>query len=208
MPTSTFFRLPEEKRGRLLAAAWQEFTAASFPDVSINKIILKARIPRGSFYQYFTDKEDLFSYLCQDLHSYLVAAIEDALRTARGDLFSASVCFYDHFCRSIQCPEPSLTRCIQLCRLNPDMHLRKVIHDLPGLLLEPFWELIDTSRFRRTDFNSLRQVFLLLTFATVAAAASTLAAPERRESHRQLLLAHIDIIKHGSLSAAAVPSPQ
>ena len=59
MPTSTFFRLPEEKRERLMDAAWAEFTSTSFTDASINRIIHSARIPLGSFYQYFQYKEDL-----------------------------------------------------------------------------------------------------------------------------------------------------
>ena len=37
-------------------AAWAEFTSTSFTDASINRIIHSARLPRGSFYQYFQDK--------------------------------------------------------------------------------------------------------------------------------------------------------
>ena len=63
MPTQTFFRLPEEKRERLTDAAWREFLAVSYAEASINRIVREAQIPRGSFYQYFEDKEDLFFYL-------------------------------------------------------------------------------------------------------------------------------------------------
>ena len=63
MPSSTFFRLPEEKRERLMQEVWKEFTRVSYAEASINRIILGARIPRGSFYQYFEDKNDLFLYL-------------------------------------------------------------------------------------------------------------------------------------------------
>ena len=80
MPTSTFFRLPEEKRQRLLDAAWAEFTQVRYVDVSINKIIRQARIPRGSFYQYFTDKEELFYYLLGEMRKYFARVLEDVLR--------------------------------------------------------------------------------------------------------------------------------
>lgn len=63
MCTDTFLRLPEEKRNRFLQAAWEEFTTASFAEASINQIVRRARVPRGSFYQYFLDKWDLFSVL-------------------------------------------------------------------------------------------------------------------------------------------------
>ena len=65
MPTDTFFRLPEEKRARILEGAWSEFTAVPYAEASINRIVRTSRIPRGSFYQYFTDKEDLYRYLLE-----------------------------------------------------------------------------------------------------------------------------------------------
>ena len=61
MPTGTFFRLPEEKRMRLMESAWEEFTHISYADVSINKIIQAAGIPRGSFFNTLTGKRTSFS---------------------------------------------------------------------------------------------------------------------------------------------------
>ena len=60
MPTDTFFKLPEEKRERIIKAAVDEFARVPFSEASINRIVKAAGIPRGSFYQYFSDKEDLF----------------------------------------------------------------------------------------------------------------------------------------------------
>lgn len=63
LPTSTFFNLPAPKREKLLRAAVAEFARKPFADASINRIIQDAEIPRGSFYQYFTDKSDLFRFI-------------------------------------------------------------------------------------------------------------------------------------------------
>ncbi len=63
MPTQTFYNLSDEKRQRLIEAAIDEFTARSFREASITNIIKQAEIPRGSFYQYFEDLDDLFFYL-------------------------------------------------------------------------------------------------------------------------------------------------
>lgn len=65
MPTSTFFNLPEEKRGRVLDAAIDEFADNTYDQASIANIIRQAQIPRGSFYQYFVDKKDLYIYLLE-----------------------------------------------------------------------------------------------------------------------------------------------
>lgn len=203
MPTSTFFRLPKEKQTRLLAAAWEEFSRVSYPSVSINRIILKAHIPRGSFYQYFSDKEDLFLYLCGDLRQYLFQAVEGALKRSSGDLFAAMLTLYDNFNQSTSCPELPLKRCMQLCRLNPDLNLRQTFQALPGLLQTPLWPLVDASHFRRKDPTFVCRVFLLLGMATIAAIISTLSAPEQREEHRQTLLAQLDIIQNGCLADQA-----
>ena len=40
-----------------------EFSKNNYKTASINKICKKANIPKGSFYQYFTDKLDLYVYI-------------------------------------------------------------------------------------------------------------------------------------------------
>lgn len=59
MPKTTFFHLSEEKQSRLLNAAKNEFSRTSLKEASIANIVKLAEIPRGSFYQYFENKEDL-----------------------------------------------------------------------------------------------------------------------------------------------------
>lgn len=89
MPSTTFFHLPAEKRERLLAAARAEFVRVPYEDASINRMIREAGIPRGSFYMYFTDKEDLFRYLMESYGQRLVEQVEEWLERDGGDLFQA-----------------------------------------------------------------------------------------------------------------------
>lgn len=63
MPTSTFFSLPAERRERLVAEAILEFSERPFAQASLSQIALRARIAKGSFYQYFSDKLDLYRWL-------------------------------------------------------------------------------------------------------------------------------------------------
>ena len=58
MPKSTFYNLNNEKREKIEKALKNEFTRNTFEKASISNIIEEAQIPRGSFYQYFEDKED------------------------------------------------------------------------------------------------------------------------------------------------------
>jgi len=63
VPTQTFFNLPEDKKKRLIAGAMKEFSAKSLNEASISNIVKNAKISRGSFYQYFEDKKDLYFFL-------------------------------------------------------------------------------------------------------------------------------------------------
>ena len=66
MPTPTFFRLPPERRERLVSEAIVEFSDRRFGEASLSQIVARAGIAKGSVYQYFTDKLDLYRWLLVD----------------------------------------------------------------------------------------------------------------------------------------------
>jgi AcrR family transcriptional regulator len=66
MPTATFFALPAEKRDRLVREAIAEFADRTFAEASLSQIARRSRIAKGSFYQYFEDKLDLYRWLLTD----------------------------------------------------------------------------------------------------------------------------------------------
>ena len=66
MPKETFFNLPPDKRERLIDAALDELVRYPFDQASISRIVAATGIAKGSFYQYFEDKLDLFSWLCEE----------------------------------------------------------------------------------------------------------------------------------------------
>src|SRR3954467_8372835 len=66
MPTRTFFCLPEERRQRLIREAVAEFSERTYAEASLSQIARRARIAKGSFYQYFEDKLDLYRWLLTD----------------------------------------------------------------------------------------------------------------------------------------------
>ncbi len=81
MPKDTFLNLSELKRKAIFDAAVEEFSVHMFSEASINRIVKAAQIPRGSFYQYFDGKEDLFSYVIARIFS----EIEGVMQTRQGD---------------------------------------------------------------------------------------------------------------------------
>jgi AcrR family transcriptional regulator len=69
MPKQTFLNLPKEKRDNIINAAIDEFAEYGLENASTNRIVANSNISKGSFYQYFDDKQDVFMYLLTILES-------------------------------------------------------------------------------------------------------------------------------------------
>jgi TetR/AcrR family transcriptional regulator len=65
MPKQTFFNLPDEKRCLIIDLAIEEFAEHDYKNASISNIVARAGVAKGSMYQYFEDKRDLYFYLLQ-----------------------------------------------------------------------------------------------------------------------------------------------
>lgn len=104
MPKQTFFNLSEEKKSRLLEAAYAEFSKVSLEEASINVIVQQSDISRGSFYQYFEDKEDLYFYCLYLLRKDLKLKIEQCFIDEDGNLMPSIrqvfKQFYFHYLKS------------------------------------------------------------------------------------------------------------
>lgn len=96
MPTNTFFNLPEEKKQKILKAANKEFARVPAEQASIKNIVEDAEIARGSFYQYFEDKEDLFEYMMTlkvgNMHQNLMKIVHKE----NGNIINIFINIYDH----------------------------------------------------------------------------------------------------------------
>ena len=96
MPKATFYNLTEEKREKIEKAIKKEFGRTSFSKASISKIITEAQIPRGSFYQYFEDKEDAIKYIIENFIKEEKEEMKKILEMNNGDIFKAMVDLYMH----------------------------------------------------------------------------------------------------------------
>lgn len=95
MPTATFFNLPPPKREKFLQAAAAEFARRPCGEVSINRIVQAAEISRGSFYQYFADKTDLFRYVLRCYDRYLETAVSRSLDRCGGRPLELPLTLFD-----------------------------------------------------------------------------------------------------------------
>ena len=198
MCMETFLRLPEEKRTRFLDAAWEEFTAVPFSRASINQIIRRAGIPRGSFYQYFTDKTDLFTYLLEDVRDRMLKTFHALLKEERGDLFRVALIAYDRF-QENRDRLPFLNRCISVFQINPKIDLEIMPLGDPEDYIGEFLREIDVSALRRKDDAYVKRVCCLCAISLVSSLMETLRHPERAGACREELLGMLEVIQRGCL---------
>lgn len=89
MPKETFFNLSPDKRERIEASAINEFREYYFDASSINRIVDAAGIAKGSFYQYFEDKKDLYKHIMNIIIQKKLEYMTPTLMNPTGlDIFS------------------------------------------------------------------------------------------------------------------------
>lgn len=79
LPTETFFNLPKGKKERIIDAALDEFSEHSYHQARVSKIVKKAEIPKGSFYQYFKNKKEIFLYIIDIMGEKKLKYLEDII---------------------------------------------------------------------------------------------------------------------------------
>ena len=96
MPKATFFNLKEEKRLKIENALVKEFSRGTLEEASISNIVQEAGIPRGSFYQYFEDKEDAIKFIIQKFIDIEHENINNFLKQTNGNIFETAIKIYDY----------------------------------------------------------------------------------------------------------------
>ena len=88
MPKDQFFKLKISKREKIILAARAEFSSHKYDDVSINDIVERSDISRGSFYLYFEDKWDIYSHLLKCTFENIRARMKDTLERGNNIFFT------------------------------------------------------------------------------------------------------------------------
>lgn len=81
MPKPTFYRLPVERQEEVLQAAFEEFSTNPLQEASVGNITKKLDLSRASFYKYFNDLEEAYTYIyhkmTRDPHDLLLEALKE-----------------------------------------------------------------------------------------------------------------------------------
>lgn len=92
MPKDTFFNLNEEKQIKVVKSAVSEFLAKGYEKGNIETIAKNAGVAKGSMYQYFENKQELFMYCVHWSVEYFINKYQQQLAPAKVNIFDY---FYD-----------------------------------------------------------------------------------------------------------------
>lgn len=201
MPTSTFFNLPPPKREKLLRAAVTEFARRPCGEVSINRIIQAAEIPRGSFYQYFSDKTDLFRHVLRCYDRQLKEAVAKSLTLCGGRPLELPLALFDLVIAHIQENRGQFSQFLSILRQNIGMDAGQLLAlpDIMRLVLEEAdWSGLNLEG--REDRLALLDLLLSSAGQALMAVCCGRAA---LEEVRERLSTKITLIRRGVESKAA-----
>lgn len=169
MPKQTFFNLPQEKQKILVQAAKKEFSRVPLNDASIANIIKDAGIPRGSFYQYFEDKEDMFYYILEEHMKMHNREFTATLKKNKGDLFDSFTAIFKNVLIEFQNQENIDFYRNVFLNLNYEME-NKIAHGFrKSNFEEQFAEIItdiDADKLNVTNDEEVAHVFKIIIAVT------------------------------------------
>lgn len=196
MPKETFFNLKLDKREKIETALVNEFSRTTFEKASISNIIEEAQIPRGSFYQYFEDKEDAVKYIMQKYAKMEKEKLYNLLLEAKGNIFEATLKMYDYV---IEVSENE--KYLKICK-NIIQELRKnnvnVFEQLPSKKEQnELNKIIDTSNLNIDKKDDLDYIMKILTTISRTVILEAISNQITKEQGRIELERKLEILKKG-----------
>ena len=181
-------------------AVWQEFTTVSYNEASINKIIQAAGISRGSFYQYFAGKQDLFSYLLTTVYTAGKQMFTAQLMAHSNNLFSAILGMYDMILwkksKGRFTDEQRKIHC--LIRLNFDMDLTQFLTYMDtDSMARSIREVLRQSGYMVENLEECYALLNMLAAVAISNLADTMRHPPNEQRNRRYLEHQLLIIRRG-----------
>nr|WP_295971700.1 TetR family transcriptional regulator [uncultured Bacillus sp.] len=200
MPKQTFFNLPEHKRNTLIEAAEKEFSRVPIFDASIANIIKMANIPRGSFYQYFEDKQDLYFYI---LNKKLKEGKQDfisLIKQHNGDIIDAVTELYNRFL--VKLPDEEEHNFLKNAFLYATHKVENSLMDMFDFNLskERFKEIINLVDKQRFNIKEDKELFQILQLITAVAFHNFIEKISKKLSDEEAMkhfTFEINLIKYG-----------
>lgn len=170
----------EEIRMRILHSAVECFSKNGFDRARMDEISLSADVSKGTLYNYFNSKEDLFHALCDDSLELLKIQLDTLFTSSKNDLISNAELFYENF-QKIQKQGTALVFFEALSESTRNPNLKKILikHRLKIFkVVENYLQLQIDKGFLKGDSNLEYLAAGLVSLFDGITAGSLLGIPE------------------------------
>ena len=206
MIKNTFYNLSQEKRDRIVNAVIDEFTEHPTDKVSINKIIQRAGISRGSFYQYFDDKVDLVEVISKTFFENFYDKTREILAQSGGDVFLMYIQFFEHICYSSYDSDKKavIKNLLSSLKANDDL-VSEYLHNRVKISIDRdnIFQCVDRSQLEFSSDYDVKCLVEILTQLFKNAIFDLFVIEADRDTIRQSFVRKIEIIKAGALKYKA-----
>ena len=197
MPKETFLKLSKEKQQKVINSAKKEFARVPIENVSIKNIVEEADIARGSFYQYFENKEDLLIYILKENSEKLNQKLKDKVKETNGDVFELYIFLYDSMIEEFtDNSDQELFRQIFINLKSSDENVFDLVKRTKPQDIIDYYEQIDKSNLKIENYEDLVIICDMLNVITRRALIKNFKN-KSKEDCRKMFLKEIEYLKHG-----------
>lgn len=197
MPKETFLKLSKEKQQKVINSAKKEFARVPIENVSIKNIVEEADIARGSFYQYFENKEDLLIYILKENSEKLNNKLRNKVKETNGDIFELYIFLYDSMIEEFtDNSDQELFRQIFINLKSSDENVFDLVKRTKPQDIIDYYEQIDKTNLKIKNYEDLVIVCDMLNVITRRALIKNFKNKSKEEC-RKLFLKEIEYLKHG-----------
>lgn len=197
MPKETFLKLSKEKQQKVINAGKKEFARVPIENASIKKIVEEADIARGSFYQYFENKEDLLIYILKENSEKLNTKLKNKVKETNGDVFELYIFLYDSMIEEFtDNSDQELFRQIFINLKSSDENVFDLVKRTKPQDIIDYYEQIDKSNLKIENYEDLVIICDMLNVITRRALIKNFKN-KSKEDCRKMFLKEIEYLKHG-----------
>ena len=205
MPKETFYHLNVEKRENIEKALEHELERVSFEKVSISNIVQEAKIPRGSFYQYFENKEDAIKYVIEKYRIIEIETVKRILVETKGNIFEAALKIFDYVTSEIQgSPRISFYKNVMQELKKNNINLFNNIEENEEI--KEMNHLVDTSILDLKEKEELKYIMKIISTIVRTESINVCTANMTIKDARLNLEKQIEILKRGMIKACTIKS--
>lgn len=202
MIKKTFYNLSDKKKERIVNAIKKEFAENPSEKASINNIVKRADISRGSFYQYFDDKLDLIEVLYQDFTEKTLNNFLKLMMENNNDVFITFKKIFDEIVVKVNESEDKyiLRNIKDTVKTNSNLFTEYMSTRIDKKHKEEFLKNINTKDFKKQNSEYIEIVFDMLSKILAIALFDLLKKEKEFEKIRKEYITKIDIIKNGAVT--------